>query len=187
LRFKNILSISLRVVISLYLVRSTSLRMELSINQDIGNYKKQMELGVIPKAYRALMEYMMNLRIHLTNQYPTEFIIGSFYQGYMNISYFPITPKSLKSKKLKTGLVFNHKKVRFEIWLVGRNKQTQKKYWEFFKNSDWNKYPISKTPQHSIFEHILVENPNFDQLDMLTEEIENGAIKFIKEIADFFA
>jgi hypothetical protein len=40
------------------------------LNEYISEYKKQMEKGVIQKAYRGLMEYIMNLRTHFSNQYP---------------------------------------------------------------------------------------------------------------------
>jgi len=78
------------------------------LNQYIKDYIKQLELENVAKGYKGLMEYLMNLRTHFINQYPTEFIIGNFYQGYMDISYFPVTPGSLKNQKLKIGLVFNH-------------------------------------------------------------------------------
>lgn len=158
-----------------------------SLIQCIEEYTKQLELGNVAKGYKALMKYLLNLRTHFKHQYPTEFIIGNFYQGYMDMSYFSITPKSLKNQKVKIGLVFNHEKVRFEIWLVGQNKQIQKKYWEMLKTSDWNTYKISKTAKDSIIEHLLIEKPNFNQMDSLTKKIETETIKFIKDITDVLA
>lgn len=156
--------------------------MKESLSLYIKEYRKQMLQGNIPKAYKGLLEYMMNLRTHFINQHPTDFVVGALYQGYMDITYFPFTPISLKQQKLKTGLVFNHQKIRFEIWLVGQNKKIQKKYWEAFKNIDWNKYPTSSTAQHSIIEHILVENPDFDELHLLTKEIEAKTFAFISTL-----
>jgi hypothetical protein len=37
----------------------------------------------------------------------------------------------------------------------------------------------------SIVEHILVENPDFSNLDTLTKQIEEGTLKFISEIEKF--
>lgn len=145
-----------------------------------------MELGNVPMAYKGFLKYMMALRSHFKNKYPTEFKIGNFYQGYMAMNYFSLTPKSLKNEKLKIGLVFNHEKIRFEIWLVGQNKKIQKKYWDLFNGSDWHKYQISKTPQDSIIEHVLVENPGFHQMDSLTEKIKNRTIAFKNDIEIFF-
>ena len=161
--------------------------MKESLTPYISDYIKQLQSENFPKGYKGLMEYLMNLRTHFSNKYSPEFIVGSFYQGYMDISYFPITPKSLKSQKLKIGLVFNHEKVQFEIWLVGQNKQIQQKYWDLLSGSEWHKYPLSKTAQRSIIEHVLVKDPNFNQTGSLTEIIESGTMHFIQDITDVLA
>ena len=90
--------------------------------------------------------------------------------------------QAAKKQKLKIAIVFNHQKIRFEIWLAGQNKQIQKKYWEIFKGSDWNKYHIPSTINDgfSIVDNILVENPNFDDLEILTEQIETKTMEFTK-------
>ncbi len=98
-----------------------------SLNEYINEYKKLLEKGDIKKAYKGLMQYIAKLRTHFKNQYP-DYITGNVYHGYMDITYFPFTPKSLKIQKLKIAIVFNHSKKRFEIWLAGQNKQIQKKY-----------------------------------------------------------
>ncbi len=157
------------------------------LQQHFPQYKEQVTLGYVPQAYKALIQYLMGVRNHFINQYPGEFIVGNFYQGYMDMSYFPITPKALKSQKLKIGLVFNHEALRFEIWLVGQNKQIQKKYWEKFQNRDWDKYALSPTPKESIIEHVLVKDPDFGNLDVLTQTLEKGTLKFIQDISEVFA
>lgn len=96
------------------------------LNQYIKDYIKQLELENVAKGYKGLMEYLMNLRTHFINQYPTEFIIGNFYQGYMDMSYFPVTPGSLKNQKLKIGLVFNHKKYNLSSGWLGRTNKFKK-------------------------------------------------------------
>lgn len=102
--------------------------MEKTLNEVIKEYKVQLEIGVIQKAYRGLMEYIMSLRNHFTNNYPDNFVVGHVYVGYMDITYFPFTPESLKNRKLKIAVVFNHTACRFEVWLSGQNKQVQEKY-----------------------------------------------------------
>lgn len=157
---------------------------EKTLNDYKKDYKRQIEIGNIPKAYKGLMGFMKNLRTYFINNYPVDYVIGSLYSGDMTITYFPFTPKTLKEQKLKIGIVFNHQKIRFEIWLTGQNKQIRKKYWEIFKGSDWNKYHIPSTIDDgfSIVDNILVENPNFENLKILTEQIETKTIEFIKEI-----
>lgn len=158
--------------------------MKESLNEFIEDYLEQLESQTIQKGYKGLMNYLMSLRTHLLNKYPNKFQIGRFYQGYMDMSYFPITPKSLKDLKLKIGLVFNHEKIRFELWLVGQNKQVQNKHWVSFNESDWNKYKISETAQESIITHTIVLEPDFNEPDKLTQQIERAILKFIADIED---
>jgi hypothetical protein len=90
---------------------------------------------------------------------------------------------------LKVAIVFIHDTFRFEVWLAGYNKQVQTKYWKLVKESDWNKYHIPLTTKgvDSIIEYILVENPDFSDLDTLTKQIERGTLKFIKDVENFLS
>ncbi|MFC2069296.1 DUF7000 family protein [Chloroflexota bacterium] len=100
-----------------------------SIFEYINEYRKQLDKGVIQRAYQGLMKYIMDLRTHFSKKFP-DLAPGNIYHGYMDMTYFPIFPKSLKSRKLKIALVFIHETIRFEVWLVGYNKQIQTKYWK---------------------------------------------------------
>ncbi|PCJ96107.1 MAG: hypothetical protein COA50_07970 [Flavobacteriaceae bacterium] len=73
--------------------------MNTNLLQHIAVYKEQVASENLVLGYQGLMQYMMHLRTHFKQQYPDEFIVGSFYQGYMDMSYFPMTPKALKSQK----------------------------------------------------------------------------------------
>jgi Family of unknown function (DUF7000) len=152
-------------------------------------YRKQLEKGTIQKAYQGMMQYIMALRTHFMKTYPDHFVSGSIYHGYMDMTYFSFIPESLKRRKLKPAILFNHEKFRFEIWLAANNKQIQLEYWKMIKESGWNKYPIVNTTQgaDSIIGHILVENPDFDDLDALTEQIESGTLKFIEDVENFLS
>ena len=159
--------------------------MKESLHPYIPDYT-QLKSSNLAKGYKGLMEYLMSLRTYFINQYPA-YTIGSFYQGYMDMSYFPITPTPFKSLQLKFGLVYNHEKNSFEIWLLGRNKKVQRKYWELLKNQGLVKYEISKTPQDSVIDHVLVENPDFNDLDQLTQILESKTINFIENITKVLA
>ena len=102
----------------------------------------------------------------------------------MDISFFSCSPPSFKKEKLKVVILFIHDTFQFEIWLCGANKQIQKNYWEMFKESDWDKYRIPTTTKNvfSIVEHTLADQPDFDNLENLTFQIESEAIKFINDI-----
>ena len=56
-----------------------------------------------------------------------------------------------------------------------------------FKEMDWNKYHIPPTTKgvDSIVEFILVENPDFSDLDNLTKQIEAGTLEFINNVENF--
>lgn len=155
----------------------------------VGEYRKQLKKGAIKKAYKGLMEYVMGLRTHFQTRYPDHFVSGSIYYGYMDMTYFPFTPASLKRQGLKVAIVFVHDTFRFEAWLAGYNKQVQSKYWKLFKESGWDRYPIVPTTKgvDSIIEHILVEDPDFSAPDVLTKQIEGATLKFIRDIEGFLA
>jgi hypothetical protein len=158
-----------------------------SFHEYMNEYRKQLEKGAIKEAYKGLMEYIMDLRTNFKNKYPDYFVSGSIYYGYMDMTYFSFLPKSLKQRNLKVALVFIHDTFRFEVWLAGYNKQVQTKYWKLFKESNWNKYKIVSTTKgvDSIIEYILVENPDFSDLDALTKQIESETLKFIEDVENF--
>ncbi len=160
-----------------------------SFHEYINEYRKQMKKGDIKKAYKGLMEYIMDLRTYFNNKYPDYFVSGSIYQGYMDMTYFSFIPESLKSKKLRIAIVFCYDTFRFEVWLAGYNKQIQTKYWKLFKENDWNQYHVPSTTKgvDSIIEYILVDNPDFSNLDIITKQIEKGTLKFIKDIENFLS
>jgi AraC family transcriptional regulator len=151
----------------------------------LGYYREEIKKGHIQKDYGFLISYIKGLRNHFIKEYPVEYKIGSIYQGNMNFTYFPFTPFFLKVQKLKIVIIFNHVKMRFEICLAGQNRQIQKKYWEMFRESNWNTYhvPGSVTEGFSIVDHIMVDNPDFDNLDQLTAQIDSETMEFIKNIA----
>jgi hypothetical protein len=155
----------------------------------MNEYKKQMEKGDVKAAYKGLMTYIMDLRSYFKKNYPDYFVSGSIYQGYMDMTYFSFFPESLKRRKLKVAIVFIHDTVRFEVWLAGYNKAVQTRYWKLFKESDWNRYRIPSTTKgvDSIMEYIVVENPDFRDLDALTKQIERGTLQFIKDVEDFLS
>ncbi len=151
-------------------------------------YKKQLEKGYIQEAYKGLMSYIMGLRTHFKKRYPG-YIVSGIYQGYMDMTYFSFTPESLKHRKLKSAIVFVYDTFRFEVWLAGSNKNVQNKYWKLFQESYFDKYNIPTTIKgiDSIIEHILVENPDFSDLDTLTDQIETDTLKFISDIENFLS
>ena len=155
----------------------------------IPEYQTQLKKGSIQKAYKGLMEYMLGLRTHFQKKYPDYFVSGSLYYGYMDMTYFSFFPGSLKDRGLKVAIVFLHEAFRFEAWLAGYNKQVQTKYWKLIKESGWDKYHLVSTTKgaDSILEHVLVDNPDFSNLEVLTAQIESGTLGFIQDVESFLA
>jgi hypothetical protein len=158
-----------------------------SFHEYMDEYRIQLEKGVIKKAYKGLMEYIMDLRTYFKNKYPDYFVSGSVYCGYMDMTYFSFFPATLKQRNLKIAIVFNHDAFRFESWLAGYNKQVQTQYWKVFKESGWNKYHVVSTTKDvdSIVEYILVDNPDFSDLDALRKQIERETLIFIEDVEVF--
>lgn len=73
-------------------------------------------------------------------------------------------------------------------WLVGYNKKIQTKYWKIIKESNWKKYHIPLTIKgiDSIIEYTLIDNPDFNELDKITEQIESKTLCFIIDVEKFF-
>jgi len=153
-----------------------------SLNACFEEYKKQLKIGNISTAYKSLIEYMMKLRTYFKNNYP-DYIVGSFYQGYMDVTFFPITTKLLKKRKLKFTIVFDHQKIQFEIWLTAQNQQIRNKYSELITEKEFGENYISTSNPYSIIEYLVIENPNFDNLDKITNEIEEGVKTFLRDVA----
>ena len=160
-----------------------------SFHESMHEYRKQLMKGAIQEAYRGLMVYFNALRVYLKKKYPDYFVSGSVYYGYMDMTYFSFYPKSFKPRKLKIAIVFVHDTFNFEVWLAGNNRVVQTKYWKLFRELDWKKYHIV-TPGKgvdAILDHILIDNPDFRDLDALTTQIERGTLNFIKDIETFLA
>lgn len=160
-----------------------------ALQENMAEFRKQLEKGAIQKAYQGLLEYMMSLKKHFSNKYPDYAAAGSLYIGYMDMTYFSILPKALKDRDLKIAIVFLYEAFRFEIWLSGKNKQVLAKYWKIISKSGWDKYKVVEPGKDidSVVEHILEDNPDFSDLEALTKQIDQGAVEFIQDIESFIA
>ena len=160
-----------------------------SFPEQMNEYRRQLQKGAIQQAYKGLMEYVMDLRTHFEARYPDCFVSGSIYYGYMDMTYFSYIPASLKDRKLKIAVVFNHVAFRFEVWLAAYNKQIQRIYWQLLKEGGWHKHPLVATTEgaDAIVESVLVDDPNFGDLDGLTEKIESGTLSFARDVERFLS
>lgn len=153
----------------------------------MAEYKNQMRIGLVPKAYKGLMDYILDLRNYFKKKYPDWSVSGSLYTGYMDMTYFALVPESFKQRGLKIAVVFIHETCRFEVWLSAVNKQVQAEYWQQINESGWSTYRLVPSVQgyDSILEEILVKSPDFGDLKALTLQIEQGTLDFINSIEEF--
>ncbi len=152
-------------------------------------FKEQLKKGAIQKAYQGLMATMSDLRNHIAERHPELVVPGALYNGYLDMTYFSILSPSLKERDLKIAIVFVYDIFRFEIWLSGKNKQVLAKYWELFRRNGWDKHDLIEPGKgiDYIVQHVLVADPNFADLDALTQQVEQGALQFIEDIEAFLS
>lgn len=155
-----------------------------NLNRYISIYQDQLKKGDILIAYNELVKFVMNLRTKFIKSLSDQYSFAGILHGYLDYTYFYYSNDFLKNKKIKFGLVLNHMEMRFELWLLGNTIPIQKRYWELLKNTKWNK-GRTEMPKYSILEITLVEKPNFNDLDKLSEQIETQMIKVSDELLDY--
>lgn len=156
--------------------------MEKSMNEYAALYKTQLEIGNIQIAYERLVKYVMTLRAHIEKN--TEYQVGNVSPGYMDFTYFPFFNEYLRERKLRFGIVLNHREMRFELWLMGQNAEVQTKYWKLLKKTEWNRH-LANMPKYSALETVLEAKPDFDNLDALTLTIERVSMEQVNQIVQY--
>lgn len=158
--------------------------MSKSTNEYVDFYKAQLAKGDIQIAYTRLLKYMGALKAYLENHMPDKFTFGNVAPGYMDYTYFSFFNDFLRSKKLRFGIVLNHQKACFELWLMGQNAAVQNEYWELLKKTKWNNGRATK-PKYSVLEAVIVESPDFNDLDALSLKIKDTTLCIVEEVLPF--
>lgn len=158
--------------------------MNKTLNEYVSIYKTLLDNSDIQIAYEQLLKYLMTVKAYFEKTLSNKYSCGNISPGYMDFSYFPFFDTFLRNKKLRFGIVLNHKQMRFELWLMGRNAEVQKEYWDLLKDTEWNK-DQSTMPQYSVLEIVLVEKPDFNNLDELTSQIVGEARFFSEKIESY--
>ena len=158
--------------------------MDKKINSYISTYQEQIIKGDIQKTYNFLLKYVMQLKASLEKSFSQEYSFGNVSPGYLDFSYFPFYNDYLRDKKLRFGVVLNHREMRFELWLMGQNKKIQERYWDILKTSFWNQGRTAM-PQYAVIETVLIDNPDFEKIEKLTTDIENRAAYEVDKIATY--
>ncbi len=154
-----------------------------SLNKVVAEYTEQLSKGQIQRAYKGIMTFMADMKAALELKHP-DYASGALYVGYMDMTYFAITPPVLKNKKLKIAVVYLHEHSRFEVWLAGNNRQTQAQIIEQLVKKDMGKYRLSQAGPgvDSIVKSILIDRPDFDKPDELIKRIACKTAAFIDDM-----
>ena len=147
-------------------------------------YNQPMRIGAIPQAYQGLMAFLLSLRNRFKQEHPELAAPGTFYQGVMDMSYFPLQSETLKGLGLKIAVVYLHEAGRFEAWLAAGNKQIQEHYWQLFTEQPQQNYRLvpSIKGYDSILESVLVEMPDFSDLGALGDQVISGTLAFARDV-----
>lgn len=154
------------------------------INILINTYKEQLEKGHIQKAFQYILQVIMEFKNDFQKAYPEYNTAAQMQYGQLDMTYFTFSPPELKAEKLKLALVFDHQNFQFEMWLVGQNKNIQKRYWTMFKDSDWNVYPLTDNPKHAIIQFILLQDPIFQKSEALKVILESEITTFTTRLIE---
>ena len=152
-----------------------------NLNDIVAVYQEELRKGDILIAYTELVKFVMNTRTELVKKLKHQYSFAKILHGYMDYTYFYYSNDFLKSKKLKFGLVLNHLEMRFEVWLLGNTIPIQKEYWNLLKATKWNKNK-TEMPKYSILEAVIVNKPDFNNLDSLSKEIHKKMIQVTDEV-----
>lgn len=155
---------------------------DVSLNARIPAYKKAFASGEIQKTYQNLVGIVQSLRTEFHKKYKGEFSVANILHGYIDFTYFYLQNDYLKNHKLKLAIVLNHHQAHFELWLLGQTKDVQVGYWEKLKGVKW--INENAMPEYSIFEIVMLADPDFDNSEKLSESIHSVFSALSKEIFD---
>lgn len=155
----------------------------MSLSKAMQVYHDALNKGDIQRAYRGILGFMSELRTELEQKYP-DYVFSQVYPGYMDMSYFAITPMELRTGKLKVALVYLHEANRFELWLSANNRKLQKKWIDVLSQQEDMQYRVSEVGVgiDSIVEYIVHVQPNFDARAALKQSLEMNTLRFIKDM-----
>ncbi|MBE3671388.1 hypothetical protein BOO25_20960 [Vibrio navarrensis] len=140
-----------------------------SLSARIPAYKMVFASGELQRTYQDLVSIVQSLRTEFHKKYKGQFTVANVLHGYIDYTYFYLQNDYLKKHKLKLAIVFNHQQAQFELWLLGQTKDVQIGYWEKLQGIKWVNQDVM--PEWSIFEVLMLADPDFDDTKVLSESI----------------
>ncbi|PKM53163.1 MAG: hypothetical protein CVV00_13695 [Firmicutes bacterium HGW-Firmicutes-5] len=153
-----------------------------TFNKLVAVYTQQLRLGEIQIAYKGILEFMGKLRTAFIKKYP-HYDVSNIYQGYLDMSYFSLSTKTLKDQGLKIAIVYLHEEGTFEVWLSARNRDIAKAHQSILTRlSEEINIFHDKNNQDAIAECMLTRTPDFEDQAQLINTIDQGVEKFVAAI-----
>ncbi len=106
------------------------------LRSDLEELRRRLGEGAVQRAYVAIVAYMSGLRTELASSH-ADWSVAGLYQGYFDMTYFPLVTPSLKARSLKLAVVFQYSDFRFQVWLAARNRTVQRRYCALLRDRDW--------------------------------------------------
>ena len=154
-----------------------------SLQQAVSRYTVSLSDGELQRAYKAILSCMSSLQTELAERFPA-CTGGALYQGYLDMTYFALTPPELREKKLKLALVYLHAEARFELWLAANNRALQAETAKKLSALPLGKYRVT-TPAPGVdamIETIALDSPDFDRQDQMTETLSSAFASFAADM-----
>lgn len=144
-----------------------------ALNQHVNRYTDLLQEGEIQEAYKGILAFMGKLRSDYSHRKAVLQVSGGLYQGYMDMTYFPLTNEILKERDLKIAIVYLHPQKTFEAWLSARNRAVIGQYRTLFTDSLIGGVEVyhDESNEDAILECVLTDAPDFDHQDALSETL----------------
>ena len=154
-----------------------------SLQQSFCRYTASLSDGELQRAYKGILTYMSSLQTQLSERFPA-CAGGALYQGYLDMTYFALTPPELREKKLKIALVYLHSEARFELWLAANNRALQAEAAKRLSALPLGNYHVTAPAPgvDAIIETIALDSPNFDFQDQMTETLSSAFASFAADM-----
>ncbi|MPM28307.1 hypothetical protein SDC9_74828 [bioreactor metagenome] len=146
-------------------------------------YTALLQEGKLQEAYRGIISAVAGLRTEFAKEFP-DCEIGSVYQGYMDMSYFPVTSTFFKERGLKIAVVYLHEKGIFEVWLSGKNRQVTGEMRQKLAKADFGGLEVFHDEDNpdAVIECLLTAHPDFDDVKALANTVLFKTKQFITAV-----
>ncbi len=157
-----------------------------TLDQDLRELQQRLSDGAIQRAYRGILSCLSRLRTAFADQ-RGERATGGLYQGHFDMTYFALFPDPLKERDLKLAVVFNYDTFGLEVWLAARNRKSQRRTWELFRDAGYTKHRLVEPGVgiDAIVTAALAANCSLEDESTLATQVVAGVAAFEHDILSF--